>query len=457
MNIRSLNANHSKIFQFIAALNFPFDVIILSEIWTYNISLYSNLFQDYNFYYSLPANSSIGGVGAFIHNSFTVTERKDITFAPPSQGLAEIIFLQISKLNFQCLIGGVYRHPGSNMSTFTTNLELLMQSPALSRYKFDCLLTGDFNVDLLKFESHPEVSRFLDILINYNFMPASILPTRITDTSSTLIDHLYYRSNAINPSLILQNALNGCLVTDITDHLANFLVLPLPMIKTIIPDRPLIRIFSKTNKDYFLNELNSCDWATLVYNNSDVDIAFNNFSSTLQLSYEKCFPLTRLSRKRSKDKKWVTPGILKCINHKNSLYKKWIISKNTIDKEQYKAYLTVFNRTIKVAQSSYYLRTFDKSTNSIKSLWKEINKLCCSHNTSATSNITKLNVDGSIVSDSNLMADGLNKYFCNIGSKLVSQLPTTCDGLDFKEYLPLPLPIPSSVIIYYLARFMPRY
>ena len=105
INIRSLNANHSKIFQFIAALNFPFDVIILSEIWTYNISLYGNLFQDYNFYYSLPANSSIGGVGAFIHNSFTVTERKDITFAPPSQELAEIIFLEISKLNFQYLIG----------------------------------------------------------------------------------------------------------------------------------------------------------------------------------------------------------------------------------------------------------------------------------------------------------------------------------------------------------------
>src|SRR6267154_267671 len=439
LNIRSLNANHSKKFQFIAALNFPFDVMFLSEIWTYNISMYSNLFPDFNFYYRLPLNSSIGGVGAFIHKSFTVIERKNISFKhTSSDGLAELLFLEISKLSVNCLLGGFYRHPSTNISQFTSSLETLIQSSAISRYKSHCFLIGDFNVDLLKFKMQHEVSGFLDMLINYNFMPASVLPTRITDSPSTLIDHIYYRSNINNLNSLSNAALNGCLVTDITDHLANILILPLSSLKSINTHRPLIRIFSATNKATFLNELHKCDWASLVYNQTDVDAAYRNFNSTLHSKYEVSFPLTRLSRKRSKDKKWVTPDIIKCINRKNSLYKRCILSKNPIVKENYKTYLKIFNSTVKAAQNSYYMRTFDANANSIKTLLKEINNLCCfdSRKSKVCTTISKLNLDGNSVSDPILMADSFNKYFCNVGPKLVSQLPTLHNNRDFASYLP---------------------
>ena len=66
MNIRSLNANNAKLFQYIAALNFPFDAMILSEIWSFNISLYTNLFPEYTFFHVLPSSSAIGGIGIFV-------------------------------------------------------------------------------------------------------------------------------------------------------------------------------------------------------------------------------------------------------------------------------------------------------------------------------------------------------------------------------------------------------
>ena len=77
LNIHGLNANSAKLFQFIAGLNFRFDIIILSEIWAYNIPSYSKLFPSYTFYYYLPVNSM---VGAFVCNSLSVNKRDDFNF-----------------------------------------------------------------------------------------------------------------------------------------------------------------------------------------------------------------------------------------------------------------------------------------------------------------------------------------------------------------------------------------
>ena len=62
LNIRSLNANHEKLFQLMALLKFPFDIIALSEIWSFNISMYSSLFPDYNFFTVYQKHRPLGGL-----------------------------------------------------------------------------------------------------------------------------------------------------------------------------------------------------------------------------------------------------------------------------------------------------------------------------------------------------------------------------------------------------------
>src|SRR6266516_1000055 len=51
VNIRSLNTNNNKLINFVHSLNFSFDIIILSEIWSTNLSYFLNLLPDYNFFY----------------------------------------------------------------------------------------------------------------------------------------------------------------------------------------------------------------------------------------------------------------------------------------------------------------------------------------------------------------------------------------------------------------------
>ena len=140
--------------------------------------------------------------------------------------------------------------------------------------------------------------------------------------------------------------LTGIIITDISDHLANCLILPPLTTAKSAPDRPLVRIFSQKNKLHFSNELSSCDWNGRVYNCLDVNSAYENFSSSISSSYELCFPLIKLSRKRSKDKKWITTGIIKSCNVKSKLYKTWIAHRNQGNKDKYTNYIKVYNKVL---------------------------------------------------------------------------------------------------------------
>src|SRR6267154_3393088 len=201
--------------------------------------------------------------------------------------------------------------------------------------------------------------------------PSSLLSLFYT----TLIDHIYYRSKSKQAVYNIDKAINGVIVTDITDHLANCLVLPFCLPFKSSPDRPLIRLFSQENKSKFCSECLSYDWTNNVYNCSDVNVAYDNFYIFLKNTFEKCFPLVKLSRKRSKDKKWITQEIIKLSKIKSNLYKTWVNTHLLSDKDKYKVFVKSYNGVIQAAKSNYYRTTFDSKIHDIKTIWQNINKL----------------------------------------------------------------------------------
>jgi len=96
-------------------------------------------------------------------------------------------------------------------------------------------------------------------------------------------------------------------------------------------NRPYVRLFSEKNILDFKSKLNNINWDP-IYNCNNVKFGYDYFHSKIKECYNSSFKFVRLSRKRSKDKKWITP-LLKCsINRKNELFKKWMttLSKNTL-------------------------------------------------------------------------------------------------------------------------------
>ena len=93
INIRSLNSKVRSFCELISLLSVDFDVLILSEIWSYNIEFYSNILDGYNLYTSLPSCGSIGGVGMFIKKSLSVLPRLDLNLsASPTYKVEDLWF-----------------------------------------------------------------------------------------------------------------------------------------------------------------------------------------------------------------------------------------------------------------------------------------------------------------------------------------------------------------------------
>lgn len=53
---------------------------------------------------------------------------------------------------------------------------------------------GDFNLNLLNYDSNSDTNDFVNTLGSYYFHPHILKPTRITEHSATLIDNIFFNS-----------------------------------------------------------------------------------------------------------------------------------------------------------------------------------------------------------------------------------------------------------------------
>ena len=85
--------------------------------------------------------------------------------------------------------------------------------------------------------------------------------------------------------------------------------------------------------DYF-----SVDWNSIIKDDKDVNLSFNNFFKRINAILDKHAPLRKVTKKkpRFRSKPWITLGLQKPISIKNSLFAKFIKSNdiNQINKIQ---------------------------------------------------------------------------------------------------------------------------
>ena len=77
---------------------------------------------------------------------------------------------------------------------------------------------GDFNIDLLQYDSHNPTNVFINSLISHSFLPYIHQPTRVTDHSDTIIDNIF--SNITEYETMSEN-----ITTMVADHFAQFLLI----------------------------------------------------------------------------------------------------------------------------------------------------------------------------------------------------------------------------------------
>ena len=129
---------------------------------------------------------------------------------------------------------------------------------------------GDFNIDLLKYDTNTDSTTCLDSMYTNSLLPYISTPTRVTAHSKTLINNIF--SNNIEDGLI-----SGNITTTITDHYAQFLLKK--DIKLQHNNQKLFwQNFRKFNDPQFDFELKNTEWNTVLEaDKKDVNISFNQF------------------------------------------------------------------------------------------------------------------------------------------------------------------------------------
>ena len=115
----------------------------------------------------------------------------------------------------QLIIGNVYKPPkaifSEVMSTLSSALLKIKNDKLLNKCKL--IVTSDFNIDISLGGVNDNVNEYLNSHFQFGLHPLITLPTRVTDTSSTVLDHIFVKP-------LPPDCISAVLQIRISDHFA---------------------------------------------------------------------------------------------------------------------------------------------------------------------------------------------------------------------------------------------
>ena len=149
--------------------------------------------------------------------------------------------------------------------------------------KNNIFLLGDFNIDLMKNDIDANTSTFLDLLTSNLFVPHIIHPTRITPNSKTLIDNIFSNSPIFSEGIL------GNITLSISDHLAQFLLIPMNLVDAPSKIYSYKRDTKNFDRENFLLDL--LDWSSVIkLEREDPNYSFDLYENTLNTLTDKYIP-----------------------------------------------------------------------------------------------------------------------------------------------------------------------
>ena len=272
-----------------------------------------------------------GGVACYVKKSLAYNYRDN--FCKNTESIFMDIFLPKTK---PILIGILYRPPDKN--NFVKNLEETFTNCNILD-KQECYLLGDFNINILqngenvfekklsnsKLNSVPFiVTEYLDFAFSYSLKQLISTPTRATENTATMIDHVLTNS----PHKIIKS---GVVEVNLSDH------------ELINSTRKTTKL--KSNKH---NELNICSMKNYTaegFVELLKKIDFPNYETYACLNMAYLYFVTKIVdvidshclskrvRIKGNTKPWFDSEVISLVNKRDSCYKKCKVSKLETDKD----------------------------------------------------------------------------------------------------------------------------
>ena len=405
-----------------------------------------------------PIRSSGRGGGLAIYVNKRICEESDIDseFNPnpePDNFNGEFQFIKIKNFkgsNRTVIFGNVYRSPSRNAEKFNALFENVLQK--LDRHTKNKLLylVGDFNQDLIKYDTDANSQNLIDMCTSHGLVQLISRPTRITDSSATLIDHVY-TNNVEN--------IKSCniLTVDLTDHLATHTKVSfsthsgtLSNVRSknrgeAVSDKKEFRIFNEANNSQFENLINAENWED-IHDDMDAQLQYDKFNEIYMRHYDNAYPIknekrTRRKNERKNPKPWILPWLEEACARKNNLYHEFVNTPTAENKAKYDKINAFCAKHIDIAKLRYRTKYFNEHKENSRKQWQMINELL--NRRKNNKRVNKLiSKDGKVHNTPLDVAENFNEYFADIASNLKNEISNRSEvtvGESYKQFLQQPV------------------
>ena len=253
---------------------------------------------------------------------------------------------------------------------------------------------GDFNIDLLSDMIRTKWSNMVQL---FDLSQLISKPTRITQTTATLIDHVYTTA----PCTISESFVSDLSVSDhfpvcITRKVSN-------KISKNNHTSTTYRSFKNFNEEQFLHDL-SVDLEEFTLCQLNVEDDFNAWFSIIlkNLDMHAPFKNRRVKGKRLPD--WFISDIIE-------MQRKRDTSKRLKQWDNYRKFRNKTRQMIRHAKRKYFSDTVDNCKDT-KAIWKHLRSVNTGTNSSTNQLPAEIVINNEHIIDSTKVASKLNEFFC---------------------------------------------
>ena len=348
-----------------------------------------------------------GGLIVYVKDDINCKRRLDL-----ESERIECVWLEIFQTNCKSfLIGNIYRHPNETINWnewFDNYLDKVLECEK------EIYLMGDFNRDLTQDNIKQS---WLEYMESFGLSQFVNMPTRMTDQSATLIDHIYSNTHAN----ILTTAVPHL---GLSDHFPVFVNRKTNGSCGVKNTHYTItyRSFKNFDQNKFIDDLKSTPWDIIKVFDDVNDIA-ETWSTLFCETVDKHLPLRQHRVKHKQQPKWLTADIIDAFKTRDRF-------KSLNNQAQYKIWRNKVSKMIKSSKKHQYSEIINDNVNNPSGVWKLFKELGASKRNSGTS-IFSLKVNGKTIENPSEISSEFNKFFVSVASKLKEPIvPSNFDKLQ---------------------------
>jgi hypothetical protein len=459
LNCRSLSSNWESFYDLLCDLHsdtFSFDFIGISEVFRTENDSRLALPGYHRIIARCRDDDGTGGVRLFVKDTINFKVRDDLSVFTPH--VFESIFIEVlhpSEKN--SIVGVIYRpntQPRADVDIFASTLFDVMD--IVNSENKNSVIMGDVNIDLLKFGTHGKTNDYVDGIFSHGYLPIILKPTRISNSSATLIDHIYTNNTNID------SIHSGIILTDVADHFGIFHILAEQSKNIQKQNTKTSRSFSESKLSAFKDRLAECDFSDIMRTDCPNE-AYNKFIMLYKLVFDASFPLTdkRIHKKYIKREPWVSSGLLTSIRTKSKLLNKKLKKPTEENINTYKNFVNLYNKVRRKMKINYFAIMIEQNKSNIKQTWSVLKK-AMGNNNNKSSIAQTFNINNTNVTDKTEIAEAFNNYFSKIGETTSQSVPKS--KKNYVDFLKNPLtnsmflePIDTSHVIEAANKLKPKF